>query len=76
MNYICIVCDGKEICIASKETAESIQDFVLSHRGTRNTFIEDWSYKEPRMIFIDPTKVSVIMDITKEVNYMNKKIKS
>ncbi|RXM70848.1 hypothetical protein [Clostridium tetani] len=73
MNYICIVCDGKEVCIASKETAESIQEFIAGNRNVRNARIEDNSYEKPRMVFIDPAKVSLIMDVTKEVNRMNKK---
>ncbi|MCY6958858.1 hypothetical protein [Clostridium brassicae] len=77
MNYICIVCDGKEVCIASKDTEESIQEFIVNNHSVRNTLIEDNSYEKPRMIFIDPAKVSLIMDITKEVNRMNeRKIKS
>ncbi|SUQ51649.1 hypothetical protein CNEONATNEC26_03013 [Clostridium neonatale] len=32
MNYIYIVCDGKEIIINSNDTAEAFQDFILKAR--------------------------------------------
>ena len=63
MNYICIICDGKEIVFGCKETAETLQDFILN-ADTNN-----------RRIMINPKKVSLIMDVTKEVKRATKSVK-
>ena len=39
MNYIYIVCDGKEITINSNDTAEAFQDFILKARYSDICFI-------------------------------------
>lgn len=75
MNYICIVCDGKEIVFGAEETAEEIQDFMLNSRYTDRVFTIDKSDKRNRRIILDPNKVSVVMDVTEQINRFTKACK-
>lgn len=75
MNYICIICDGKEIVFGCKETAETLQDFILNASYSNRCFINDISDTNNRRIMINPKKVSLIMDVTKEVKRATKSVK-
>ena len=75
MNYICIICDGKEIVFGCKETAETLQDFILNASYSNRCFINDISDTNNRRIMINPKKVSLIMDVTKEVKRTTKSVK-
>ena len=75
MNYICIICDGKEIVFGCKETAETLQDFILNASYSNRCFINDISDTNNRRIMINPIKVSLIMDVTKEVKRATKSVK-
>lgn len=75
MNYICIICDGKEIVFGCKETAETLQDFILNASYSNRCFISDISDTNNRRIMINPKKVSLIMDVTKEVKRATKSVK-
>lgn len=75
MNYICIICDGKEIVFGCKETAETLQDFILNASYSNRCFINDISDTNNRRIMINPKKVSLIMDVTQEVKRTTKSIR-
>nr|DAF76142.1 MAG TPA: hypothetical protein [Caudoviricetes sp.] len=75
MNYICIICDGKEIVFGCKETAETLQDFILNASYSNRCFINDISDTNNRRIMINPKKVSLIMDVTEEVKRATKSVK-
>lgn len=75
MNYICIICDGKEIVFGCKETAETLQDFILNASYSNRCFINDISDTNNRRIMINPKMVSLIMDVTKEVKRTTKSVK-
>ncbi|MBP8311961.1 hypothetical protein [Clostridium neonatale] len=75
MNYIYIVCDGKEIIINSNDTAEAFQDFILKARYSDICFINGISDSGNRRIMINPKKVSLIMDVTQEVKRTTKSVK-
>ena len=75
MNYIYIVCDGKEIIFGSNDTAETLQDFILKARYSDICFINGISDSGNRGIMINPKKVSLIMDVTKEVKRATKSVK-
>ena len=75
MNYIYIVCDGKEIIINSNDTAEAFQDFILKARYSDICFINGILDSGNRRIMINPKKVSLIMDVTQEVKRTTKSIR-
>ena len=75
MNYIYIVCDGKEIIINSNDTAEAFQDFILKARYSDICFINGILDSGNRRIMINPKKVSLIMDVTQEVKRTTKSVK-
>ena len=75
MNYICIICDGKEIVFGCKETAETLHDFILNASYSNRCFINDISDTNNRRIMINPKKVSLIMDVTEEVKRATKSVK-
>lgn len=65
MNKILIVCDGKSVTFETKQNAKKIVEFIISNRDVCFVCVGSGT-------FVDPSKVTVVKDITLEIELHEK----